>query len=143
MESWIRPEEVRIFQHQEKPVLMTNQVAMSISRPAAASRNFHTLLLTPRRISGRRKNFLILYSFGLLAHCQACLNPQVLSHSTHILGSLFSHSLGFELFYFTASKAISLSAFIYDALKKRKNISMRKGFVCLQPLFSAIALKAL
>ncbi|XP_017339918.1 transcription elongation regulator 1-like protein [Ictalurus punctatus] len=52
LESWIRPEEVRIFQHQEKPVLMTNQVAMSISRPAAASRNFHTLLLTPRRISG-------------------------------------------------------------------------------------------
>ncbi|KAB5555761.1 hypothetical protein PHYPO_G00037820 [Pangasianodon hypophthalmus] len=52
LETWIGPEEVGIFQHQEKPVLMTNQVAMTISRPAAASRNFHTLLLTPRRISG-------------------------------------------------------------------------------------------
>ncbi|XP_047672976.1 transcription elongation regulator 1-like protein isoform X2 [Tachysurus fulvidraco] len=52
LETWIGPEEVGIFQHQEKPVLMANQVAMSISRPTAASRNFHTLLLTPRRISG-------------------------------------------------------------------------------------------
>ncbi|KAK3560074.1 hypothetical protein QTP86_033799 [Hemibagrus guttatus] len=52
LETWIGPEDVGIFQHQEKPVLMTNQVAMSISRPTAASRNFHTLLLTPRRISG-------------------------------------------------------------------------------------------
>ncbi|TSK14898.1 Transcription elongation regulator 1-like protein [Bagarius yarrelli] len=52
LETWIGPEEVGIFQHQEKPVLMTNRVAMSISRPTAASRNFHTLLVTPRRISG-------------------------------------------------------------------------------------------
>ncbi|XP_066521352.1 transcription elongation regulator 1-like protein [Hoplias malabaricus] len=50
--TWISPEEVGIFQRQEKPRLMTNQVAMSISRPTAASRNFHTLLLTPRRVSG-------------------------------------------------------------------------------------------
>ncbi|XP_036427945.1 transcription elongation regulator 1-like protein [Colossoma macropomum] len=50
--TWISPEEVGIFQRQEKPMLMTNQVAMSISRPTAASRNFHTLLLTPRRVSG-------------------------------------------------------------------------------------------
>ncbi|KAL7856665.1 hypothetical protein SRHO_G00155640 [Serrasalmus rhombeus] len=63
--TWISPEEVGIFQRQEKPMLMTNQVAMSISRPTAASRNFHTLLLTPRRVSGRRENFLILYSLGL------------------------------------------------------------------------------
>ncbi|XP_015202024.1 transcription elongation regulator 1-like protein isoform X2 [Lepisosteus oculatus] len=50
--TWINPEEVRIFQRHEKPLLMTNQVAMSISRPAAASRNFHTLLVSPQPISG-------------------------------------------------------------------------------------------
>ncbi|XP_076855548.1 transcription elongation regulator 1-like protein [Brachyhypopomus gauderio] len=50
--TWIGPEETRIFQRQEKPRLMTSQAAMSISRPLAASRNFHTLFLTPRRISG-------------------------------------------------------------------------------------------
>ncbi|XP_062859999.1 transcription elongation regulator 1-like protein [Trichomycterus rosablanca] len=62
--TWIGPEEIGIFQRQEKPVLMTNQVAMSISRPAAASRNFHTLLLTPRRISGSRRSWE-----GLLSSC--------------------------------------------------------------------------
>uniref|UniRef100_A0A8B9K340 Transcription elongation regulator 1 like n=1 Tax=Astyanax mexicanus TaxID=7994 RepID=A0A8B9K340_ASTMX len=62
--TWISPEEVGLFQRQEKPMMMTNQVAMSISRPAAASRNFHTLLLTPRRVSGRRENFIILCSRG-------------------------------------------------------------------------------
>ncbi|MBN3298978.1 TCRGL protein, partial [Amia calva] len=50
--TWINPEEVRVFQRHEKPLLMTNQVAMSISRPAAASRNFHTLLVSPQHISG-------------------------------------------------------------------------------------------
>ncbi|XP_059387363.1 transcription elongation regulator 1-like protein [Carassius carassius] len=50
--TWISPEEMGIFQLQEKPLLRTNQTALSICRPAAASRNIHTLLLTPRRISG-------------------------------------------------------------------------------------------
>ncbi|KAI7796563.1 putative transcription elongation regulator 1-like protein [Triplophysa rosa] len=50
--SWISPDEMGIFQRLEKPVLRTNQTALSICRPAAASRNIHTLLLTPRRISG-------------------------------------------------------------------------------------------
>ncbi|XP_077056346.1 transcription elongation regulator 1-like protein [Siphateles boraxobius] len=50
--TWISPEEVGIFQRQEKPLLRTNQTALSICRPAAASRNIHTLLLTPRRVSG-------------------------------------------------------------------------------------------
>ncbi|XP_056626466.1 transcription elongation regulator 1-like protein [Triplophysa dalaica] len=50
--SWISPDEMGIFQRVEKPVLRTNQTALSICRPAAASRNIHTLLLTPRRISG-------------------------------------------------------------------------------------------
>lgn len=54
--TWISPEEMGIFQRQEKPLLRTNQTALSICRPAAASRNIHTLLLTPRRISGRREN---------------------------------------------------------------------------------------
>ncbi|XP_041939680.1 transcription elongation regulator 1-like protein isoform X2 [Alosa sapidissima] len=50
--TWLGPEEIGIFQRQEKPLLVTNQMAMSISRPASASRNFHTLLVSPRRISG-------------------------------------------------------------------------------------------
>uniref|UniRef100_A0A671T1I8 Transcription elongation regulator 1 like n=1 Tax=Sinocyclocheilus anshuiensis TaxID=1608454 RepID=A0A671T1I8_9TELE len=50
--TWISPEEMGIFQHQEKPLLRTNQTALNICRPAAASRNIHTLLLTPRRVSG-------------------------------------------------------------------------------------------
>ncbi|XP_031416821.1 transcription elongation regulator 1-like protein [Clupea harengus] len=50
--TWLGPEEIGIFQRQEKPLLVTNQMAMSRSRPASASRNFHTLLLSPRRISG-------------------------------------------------------------------------------------------
>ncbi|KAG7492560.1 hypothetical protein MATL_G00016620 [Megalops atlanticus] len=50
--SWPGPEDIGIFQRHEKPLLMTNQMAMSISRPAAASRNVHTLFVSPRRISG-------------------------------------------------------------------------------------------
>ncbi|XP_051778946.1 transcription elongation regulator 1-like protein isoform X2 [Erpetoichthys calabaricus] len=50
--TWITPEELRIFQRHEKPILMTNQVARSICRPATASRNFHTLLVTPHPLSG-------------------------------------------------------------------------------------------
>ncbi|XP_030631784.1 transcription elongation regulator 1-like protein [Chanos chanos] len=50
--SWFAPEDIGLFQRQDKPLLMTNQMAMSISRPATASRNMHTLLVSPRRISG-------------------------------------------------------------------------------------------
>ncbi|XP_028826245.1 transcription elongation regulator 1-like protein isoform X2 [Denticeps clupeoides] len=46
------PEEAGIFHRQEKPLLMTNQMTMSISRPGSASRNFNTLLVSPQRISG-------------------------------------------------------------------------------------------
>ncbi|XP_063076996.1 transcription elongation regulator 1-like protein [Engraulis encrasicolus] len=49
--TWFAPEEMGIFQRQEKPVLVTNQMAMRISRPTTASRNLHTLLVSPRRIS--------------------------------------------------------------------------------------------
>ncbi|KAJ8013584.1 hypothetical protein DPEC_G00031290 [Dallia pectoralis] len=50
--AWLTPEEISIFQRQEKTLLMTNQMALSISRPAAASRRLHTLLVSPRRLSG-------------------------------------------------------------------------------------------
>ncbi|KAJ8404857.1 hypothetical protein AAFF_G00332440 [Aldrovandia affinis] len=50
--TWPGPEDIGIFQRHDKPLLMTNQMAMSISRPTAASRNFHTLLVSPQRISG-------------------------------------------------------------------------------------------
>ncbi|XP_041125174.1 transcription elongation regulator 1-like protein isoform X1 [Polyodon spathula] len=50
--TWIHPEEVRLFQRHEKPLLITNQVAMSRSRPATASANLHTILVTPQSLSG-------------------------------------------------------------------------------------------
>ncbi|XP_033886682.3 transcription elongation regulator 1-like protein [Acipenser ruthenus] len=50
--TWIHPEDVRLFQRHEKPLLITNQVAMSRSRPATASTNLHTLLVTPQSLSG-------------------------------------------------------------------------------------------
>ncbi|MGH0121943.1 UNVERIFIED_CONTAM: hypothetical protein FKN15_004803 [Acipenser sinensis] len=50
--TWIHPEEVRLFHSHEKPLLITNQVAMSRSRPATASTNLHTLLVTPQSLSG-------------------------------------------------------------------------------------------
>uniref|UniRef100_A0A8C0IUP6 Transcription elongation regulator 1-like protein n=1 Tax=Chelonoidis abingdonii TaxID=106734 RepID=A0A8C0IUP6_CHEAB len=56
--AWIHPEESRIFQGHEKPLLMTNQVAMAISRPAIASRPLPTLVLTPQPIPGGCQNSL-------------------------------------------------------------------------------------
>ncbi|RXM27106.1 Transcription elongation regulator 1-like protein [Acipenser ruthenus] len=50
--TWTHPEDVRLFQRHEKPLLITNQVAMSRSRPATASTNLHTLLVTPQSLSG-------------------------------------------------------------------------------------------
>ncbi|KAJ8365476.1 hypothetical protein SKAU_G00143070 [Synaphobranchus kaupii] len=50
--TWPGPEDIGIFQRHAKPLLMTNQMAMSISRPTAASRNFRTLFVSPQRISG-------------------------------------------------------------------------------------------
>ncbi|XP_053889522.1 transcription elongation regulator 1-like protein isoform X1 [Malaclemys terrapin pileata] len=56
--AWIHPEESRIFQGHEKPLLMTNQVAMAISRPATASRPLPTVVLTPQPIPGGCQNSL-------------------------------------------------------------------------------------
>ncbi|NXA34597.1 TCRGL protein, partial [Eudromia elegans] len=50
--AWIHPEESRIFQGNEKPLLMTNQVAMAIARPATTSRPLPTVVLAPQLIPG-------------------------------------------------------------------------------------------
>ncbi|NWR60513.1 TCRGL protein, partial [Bucorvus abyssinicus] len=55
---WIHPEESRLFQGNEKPLLMTNQIAMAIARPAAASRPFPTVVLAPQLIPGGCQNSL-------------------------------------------------------------------------------------
>ncbi|XP_008933911.1 PREDICTED: transcription elongation regulator 1-like protein, partial [Merops nubicus] len=55
---WIHPEESRLFQGTEKPLLMTNHVAMAIARPAAASRPLPTVVLAPQLIPGGCQNSL-------------------------------------------------------------------------------------
>ncbi|NWX88347.1 TCRGL protein, partial [Nothoprocta pentlandii] len=52
--AWIHPEESRIFQGSEKPLLMTNQVAMAVARPATASRPLPTVVLAPQLIPACR-----------------------------------------------------------------------------------------
>ncbi|XP_067155674.1 transcription elongation regulator 1-like protein [Apteryx mantelli] len=56
--AWIHPEESRLFQGNEKPLLMTNQVAMAIARPATASRPLPTVVLAPQLIPGGCQNSL-------------------------------------------------------------------------------------
>uniref|UniRef100_A0A7N4NRP3 Transcription elongation regulator 1-like protein n=1 Tax=Sarcophilus harrisii TaxID=9305 RepID=A0A7N4NRP3_SARHA len=48
--TWIHPEESGFFHEHEKPHLMTNQVAMAVSRPAPASRHLPTVVLAPQPI---------------------------------------------------------------------------------------------
>ncbi|CAK7302676.1 Transcription elongation regulator 1-like protein [Vulpes lagopus] len=50
--SWIYPEESRWFHGHEKPHLLANQVALSLSRPAPASRPLPTVVLAPQPIPG-------------------------------------------------------------------------------------------
>lgn len=50
--AWLHPEEVRIYQGHEKPLVMTNQVAVALSRPAAAPRPLPAMVLTPQPIPG-------------------------------------------------------------------------------------------
>ncbi|XP_029466584.1 transcription elongation regulator 1-like protein [Rhinatrema bivittatum] len=50
--AWIQPEESIIFQGHEKPLLMANQAAMTISRPTAAPWPLHTVVLTPQPATG-------------------------------------------------------------------------------------------
>uniref|UniRef100_A0A8C3UAF0 Transcription elongation regulator 1-like protein n=1 Tax=Catharus ustulatus TaxID=91951 RepID=A0A8C3UAF0_CATUS len=56
--AWLQPEEPRLFQGAEKPVLLSNPVAMAVARPAAASRPLPTLLLAPQLIPGGCQNSL-------------------------------------------------------------------------------------
>ncbi|NXD45360.1 TCRGL protein, partial [Copsychus sechellarum] len=56
--AWLQPEEPRLFQGAEKPLLLSNQVAMAVARPAAASRPLPTLLLAPQLIPGGCQNSL-------------------------------------------------------------------------------------
>ncbi|NXD56771.1 TCRGL protein, partial [Corvus moneduloides] len=56
--AWIQPEESRLFQGAEKPLLLSNQVAMAVARPAAASRPLPTLVLAPQLIPGGCQNSL-------------------------------------------------------------------------------------
>ncbi|XP_031674794.1 transcription elongation regulator 1-like protein, partial [Oncorhynchus kisutch] len=58
--TWLTPEEIGIFQRHEKPLLMTNQMAMSISRPATASRSLNSLLISPRPAASRSLNSLLM-----------------------------------------------------------------------------------
>ncbi|XP_042317037.1 transcription elongation regulator 1-like protein isoform X2 [Sceloporus undulatus] len=50
--TWIHPEELRIFQGHEKPLVMTNQVSVALSRPATAPRPLPAVVLTPQSIPG-------------------------------------------------------------------------------------------
>ncbi|XP_036121685.1 transcription elongation regulator 1-like protein [Molossus molossus] len=50
--TWIYPEESSLFHGYEKPCLLANQVAVSLSRPAPASRPLPTVVLTPQPIPG-------------------------------------------------------------------------------------------
>lgn len=50
--TWIYPEESRLFHGHEKPHVLANQVAMSLSRPAPASRPLPTVVLAPQPVPG-------------------------------------------------------------------------------------------
>ncbi|XP_060624633.2 transcription elongation regulator 1-like protein [Anolis sagrei] len=50
--AWIHPEELPIFQGHEKPLVMTNQVSVALSRPATAPRPLPAVVLTPQSIPG-------------------------------------------------------------------------------------------
>nr|KAF6304432.1 transcription elongation regulator 1 like [Myotis myotis] len=56
--TWIYPEESRLFHGYEKPHLLANQVAVSLSRPAPASRPLPTVVLAPQPIPGGCHNSL-------------------------------------------------------------------------------------
>ncbi|XP_025252818.1 transcription elongation regulator 1-like protein [Theropithecus gelada] len=56
--TWIHPEESRLFHGHEKPHLLANQVAVSLSRPGPASRPLPTVVLAPQPIPGGCHNSL-------------------------------------------------------------------------------------
>ncbi|XP_010619765.2 transcription elongation regulator 1-like protein [Fukomys damarensis] len=56
--TWIHPEESRLFHGLEKPHVLANQVALSLSRPAPASRPLPTMVLAPQPTPGACHNSL-------------------------------------------------------------------------------------
>nr|XP_028682854.1 transcription elongation regulator 1-like protein isoform X2 [Macaca mulatta] len=56
--TWIHPEESRLFHGHEKPHLLANQVAVSLSRPGPPSRPLPTVVLAPQPIPGGCHNSL-------------------------------------------------------------------------------------
>ncbi|XP_053439506.1 transcription elongation regulator 1-like protein [Nycticebus coucang] len=50
--AWIHPEELRLFPGHEKPHLLANQVAVSLSRPAPLSRPLPTVVVASQPIPG-------------------------------------------------------------------------------------------
>ncbi|KAM5240618.1 transcription elongation regulator 1-like protein [Hipposideros larvatus] len=56
--TWIYPEESRLFHGYEKPHLLANQVAMSLSRPTPDSRPLPTAVLAPQPMPGGRHSSL-------------------------------------------------------------------------------------
>ncbi|EHB07971.1 Transcription elongation regulator 1-like protein, partial [Heterocephalus glaber] len=56
--TWILPEESRLFHGLEKPHVLANQVALSLSRPAPASRPLPTMVLAPQPTPGGCHNSL-------------------------------------------------------------------------------------
>uniref|UniRef100_A0A8C5U305 Transcription elongation regulator 1 like n=1 Tax=Malurus cyaneus samueli TaxID=2593467 RepID=A0A8C5U305_9PASS len=50
--AWIPAEESCLLQGAEKPLLLSNQVAMAVARPATASRPLPTLVLAPQLLPG-------------------------------------------------------------------------------------------
>ncbi|XP_063818261.1 transcription elongation regulator 1-like protein isoform X2 [Pseudophryne corroboree] len=74
--SWIHPtEEFILFQGLEKPSRRASQVTMAISRPSAASRPLHTVILTPQRITD---------------HCPSGMKPASSNQSIAIVGAVTS-----------------------------------------------------
>ncbi|XP_019499622.1 PREDICTED: transcription elongation regulator 1-like protein [Hipposideros armiger] len=56
--TWIYPEESRLFHGYEKPHLLANQVAVSLSRPTPDSRPLPTAVLAPQPMPGGRHSSL-------------------------------------------------------------------------------------
>ncbi|KAM5272396.1 transcription elongation regulator 1-like protein [Ctenodactylus gundi] len=50
--TWIHPEETRLFSGHEKPPVLANQLALSLSRPAPASRLRPAVVLAPQPVPG-------------------------------------------------------------------------------------------
>ncbi|XP_042636337.1 transcription elongation regulator 1-like protein [Orycteropus afer afer] len=75
--TWVHPEESRLFHGHEKPHLLANQVAVSLSRPVPASRPLPTVLFTPQSIPGGAKWGLVPVSRGPFSELCAATRASV------------------------------------------------------------------